>query len=267
MKSLTLNASKSGMTRLREKGGASPDSLYELTNGYVTASKAPRQRPGTTFKFTIPSGTKGLCAFKGLFHVFSASVIASTDPAQYIIDTLRHPDAAFAGTIKDVHFASPYLGYLYVVAEFSDDSIYHYYLRTPDTWIAEHAYLATDVVQPTVPNGYYYKPATDLTPPAWAAGVQRAVGDVIQPTVSTGWKYTSIAVTGDNPRSGDTEPDWPTTAGATVVEYVEAGPPPDPPGAPGNNPDPPGDGEYSNPGGPGGGGGGGNVNRPNIRQF
>jgi hypothetical protein len=254
VKAVTLNATKAGMTRLREKGGASPDSLYELTNGYVNASRAPQQRPGTRFIYALPAGTKGLCAHRGLFHVFSADVIASGDP-RFVVVTLRHPDTDFAGEIREIHFAAPYLGNIYVVAEFDDDSIYHYYLDPPEAWVAEHAYLPTDRVQPTTPNGYYYKPATDLTPPAWAPGVKRAVDDVIQPTVSTGWKYTCIDVTGDNPRSGEIEPEWPETNGATVVEYVEAGPPPDPPGAPGNEPDPPGDGDYYNPGGSGGGAG------------
>lgn len=251
MKSITLNATKAGMTRMREKGGASPETLYELTNAFVTASKAPRQRPGTTFKFELPPNTKGLCAFRGVFHVFSASVVASLDPTHYVVDTLRHPEAGFSGHLKDIHFAAPVQNRLYVVAEFDDGQIFHYWMQEPDAWVPNHAYLPSDIVQPTVPNGYYYRPSTDLTPPAWSPGVKRAVGDVVQPTTTTGWMYTVTSTTGDSPRSGDDQPEWPTTVGATVVEYVEAGPPPPAPGAPAPPSGDPNDGRYGNPGGSG----------------
>lgn len=252
------------MTRLRDKGGASPDTLFDLLNGYVGPNKAPKQRPGTRWVFTFPPNTKGLCAYKGKIVAFSAGVIATGDP-NFIVKTLRHPDSAFDGELKDIHYAQPFLGLLYVVAEFDDDQVFHYYLQEPDAWIAEHPYLASDIVQPTTPNGYYYKPATDLTPPAWSANVQRAIGDIVQPTISTGWKYTCTAVSGTNPRSGETEPVWPTTDGATVTEYVEAGPPPEAPSSPPTNPNDPNDGRYSNPGGSGGGTR--SQDRPNVRLF
>lgn len=251
MKAITLNATKAGMTRLREKGGASPETLYELTNAYVNASKAPKQRPGTTFQFTWPADTKGLCSHEGVLYAFSAGIV-DTGSATHKVVTLRHPDTEFAGKLLDIHFAQAFLGYLYVVAEFDDNAIFHYWLREPETWVASHAYTAGESVQPTTPNGYYYEATTELTPPAWAPGVPREVGDVIQPTEATGWKYTVTAVTGDNPVSGSVEPTWPETPDATVTEYVEADPPPPPPAAPPPASDDPNDGRYDNPGGSGG---------------
>lgn len=368
MKAITLNATKSGMTRLRDKGGASPETLYELTNGYVSASKAPKQRPGTRWRYTWPSGTKGMCAFDGKLHSFAAVPTAVSDdvlsaptilsasyggtgtiatgtyyysvtaidtngetmgsaewsidvtgpaaviitwsevvgatgyrvygraddaeefiaevdsdhltyqddgsitpdgdlPAEnttgsasglFAIHCLRHPSPDFDGEIEKVHYAQPFLGYLYVVAEFDDGKIFHYWLRDPPTWQATHAYLASSSVQPTTHNGYYYQASTDLTPPAWAPSVERAEDDVVQPSVANGWKYTVTATTGDNPISGATEPVWPTTDGATVTEYVEAAPPPPPPSAPPHNPDDPTGGGYNN----GSGQHNNNINRP-----
>ena len=254
MRAITLNATKAGMTRLREKGGASPETLYELTNGYVSASKAPRQRPGTTWKYTWPARTKGMCAYKDAFYAFSTQIITTGNPL-YVVATLRHPDATFTGDIRQIHYAQPFLGYLYVVAEFDNDTIFHYWLRNPDAWTAETIHVEGDLVQPTTPNGYYYKAVRTEDPPAWAANVERAVSDVVQPTVYTGWKYTVVAVDGDHPASGITEPTWPETEGAQVDEFVGQKAPDQQPAPPASNPSNPADPRYGNPGGPGSNGG------------
>lgn len=242
------------MTRLRDKGGPSPDTLYELTNGYISASRAPTQRPGTRFTLTLPAGTKGFFIFKDKFHVCAAQPITSID-ARVVIDVLRHPDAAFDGDLKKIWYAQPMLGYPYIVAEFDNGDVFHYWLRSPAAWLANHAYNVGDLVQPTVPNGYYYQATTKLAPPAWAPSVARANGDVVQPTTATGWKYTVSAVSGDNPASGKVEPVWPQIDGATVTEFREAAPPPPAPGAPSAPTDDPSGGRYTNPAGAAAGGG------------
>lgn len=365
---VNLNATAGGMTRLREKGGASPDTLFELMNGYINASKAAKQRPGTRWINALPDKTKGLCAYKSKLHVFSAKPFSGTPtggplfsytvliisptllslvtsnsagtagitagdmvtvsassgplapvngmslvcfssdngsgpnialtmpsalvalgsgvtvsgaaiigptsggeaipPGDYVINVLRHPDPDNDDEIKTIHFSAPYLGYLYVVAEFDGGDIFHYWLREPATWQPTHAYLGSDSVQPTAPNGYYYQASTELTPPAWAPGVARAVGDVIQPTVATGWKYTCTAVSGAAPISGGTEPTWPQVDGATVTEYAEAAPPADPGAAPPSNPTDPTGGRYDGPAGGGTAGGSGRSSeRPRVREF
>ncbi|MGH8173756.1 MAG: hypothetical protein ACREPX_11455, partial [Rhodanobacteraceae bacterium] len=211
------------MTRLREKGGASPDTLYTLDNGYVNASKVPTQRPGTTWDYAWPDGTKGLCSFKGVMHAFSAEII-NTGREDYIVDTLRHPSAEFDGHIRTIHYSAPYLGYLYVVAEFDDDQVFHYWLRTPDTWAALTIHAEGDKVQPTVPNGYYYEAVQLENPPAWAPGVERAVGDVVQPTVKTGWKYTVTDASGAGSGGGGgggTDPAPEDRLGLWNVTYVD----------------------------------------------
>lgn len=253
MRMLTLNAVRSGMTRLRDKGGASPDTLFELTNGYISASRAPTQRPGTRHILTFPAGTVGLFIFKDKFHVCAATPIASTD-ARVVIDVLRHPDAGFTGALKKIWYAQPMLGYPYIVAEFDNGDVFHYWLRAPAAWLPNHAYNVGDLVQPTSPNGYYYQATAQTAPPAWAPSVARALDDIVQPTTATGWKYTVTAVSGDNPASGKTEPVWPQIDGATITEFREAGPPPAPPAAPGAPVDDPGGDRYNNPGGTAAGG-------------
>lgn len=207
------------MTRLRDKGGASPETLFELTNGHVDASRSPTSRDGTSVDHVLPAGTKGLCAFAGKLHVFSSSPV---DPGsdKYVVNILRHPDPTFAGGLSRIHFAKPFLGFLYVVAEFVDGSVYHYWLQNPDVWKANTIYGLDVLVQPSVPNGFFYRPATKSAAPAWASGQPKAIGDVVQPSTPNGWEYVVTDVTG-TPTTGETEPAWPTAEGAQVFEGTD----------------------------------------------
>lgn len=204
-----------GITRLRYKGGANPQSLYDLQNGYVDQSGMPTSRPGTDFNITLPAGTKGLCAFQGKLHVFALTAIDPGSSA-YVVDILIHPDPSFTGTLDHIYFAKPFLGFLYVSAGFSDGSVYHYWLQSKGVWLANTMYNTGDLVSPSTPNGFLYKATTANNPPAWAPSVQTAVGDIVQPTIYNGFQYTAIEVDGTNPATGTTEPTWPTSNGATV---------------------------------------------------
>lgn len=219
MRSITLSAIKAGMTRLRDKGGASPQTLYDLVNGHVDASGSPTIRPGTIHDVTLPVGTKGLCAFQGKMHVFSANSVVSPDP-RYVVNILKHPDTTYVGGLFKIHFAKPYLGFLYVVAEFEDGTVRHYWLQSKAAWAANTIYGLDDIVSPSVANGYYYQTATKSSAPAWAAGQTKAIGDVVQPSTPNGWEYVVTDVTG-TPVTGSTEPGWPTAEGATVFEGTD----------------------------------------------
>lgn len=242
LRQASLGPLKAGITRLRDKGGASPESLFDLRNGYVDASGAPTSRYGTSLDVSLPAGTKGLCTFAGKLHVFALTDIDPGDTG-YVVDILIHPDSAFDGTLTAIHFAKPFLGYLYVVAEFSDGAIVHYWMQSAGVWMADQVYKVGDMVRPTTPNGFFYRASSSLNPPAWAPSVPRAVGDVVQPTVYNGWKYTVTAVDGDNPASAATEPEWLESDGAIVYEDQNTTPEPS---KPTTTPTLPGDGRYTN---------------------
>jgi len=216
-RAVTLNATKAGMTRLRYKGGASPESLYELTNGFVNASRCPQQRPGTTWKFNFADSghtgnaglTKGLVAFNGILYTFSARSLTSGSNVYQIIP-LKHPTNGSAD-LKAIHFAQPFMGFLYVVAEFYDGVIVHYWLQTPPVWTARKVYMDNDLIQPTTPNGYYFKAQRLTNPNAWTPLTIYAINDQVQPTNYSGWFFSASAEggTGTPPaRSGATEPAW-----------------------------------------------------------
>lgn len=225
-RSIELTTIKGGINRQRVKGAALADSLYDLLNGYVTKSRTVKVRPGT-FRHAHLSvdtlvGTRGLAAFDGKLHVFSASVI--TVPAGFTLHVLQHPTDQTID-LDTIHFAAPFLGFLYVVAEFANGDVFHFWLQTKGSWSASTKYQVGDVVSPSTPNGLLYR-AVRLTGanPAWAPNVPRAVNDVIEPTVPNGFKYTVTDVDGAAPASGPTEPTWPATDGATVVEEVDTEP-------------------------------------------
>lgn len=135
--------------------------------------------------------------------------------------------------IKEIHFSAPYLGGLYVVAEFDVDSTvlaqygdtYHYWVQSStnrdssNAWQADHEYLIGDVIIPTTPNGFtYIATRRDPANPTWTPNTAETVGNVIEPTIYNGFKFTATATAGANPTTGSTEPTWPTSDGAIVNE-------------------------------------------------
>lgn len=226
-----LTVLKGGINRLRDKGGARADWLYDLVNGYLSEAGTVRVRPGTVRTETLNALTKGLVAFRGGFHVFSHETVAV--PSGYTLHVLVSPesddtvDPPVTYTLTKIHFAKPMLGYLYVAAEFSNGSVFHYWLQQGTTWTASTVYKEGDLVQPTVPNGLAYQATrSDAPNPVWAPGVLRDIGDKVEPTVYNGYYYTVIDVAGATPASGDTEPTWPASPGATVVENTDTTPAP-----------------------------------------
>lgn len=222
---MELTPLKSGINRLRTKGGADPASLYDLVNGYVDIAGNPTSRPGTRSLVILPAGSQGLCAFAGKLHVFAMTPIDPGD-SRFVVDVLIHPDPNFTGTLVAIHFAKAFLGFLYVVAEFSDGQVFHYWLQSNDPWQANTIYLTSDTVRPTSVNGFIYRPTTQNNPAAWAANTQYVIGDQVQPTVYNGYAYEVVEIDGDVPASGNVEPTWVASDGALVYEDVDNTPAP-----------------------------------------
>lgn len=226
-RSVALTTVKGGINRLRTKGSAPNDSLYDLVNGYVSAAKTVVVRPGTLRNATLPSDTdggltKGLVAFEGELHVFSDAQVEV--PEGYALHIIAHPDATLDTPIRieEINYAFPFMGYIFVSATFEGGDTFSYWLQTGDDWEAETIYSFGDIITPSPPTGLSYQ-AQRLTDPniAWAPNVNRAEGDVIEPTVYNNYYYTVVDTQGSNPRSGATEPVWPTTPGAQVIEDAD----------------------------------------------
>ena len=236
MRQENLTTIKGGLNRLRTKGAALKDSLFELLNGYVTTERTVKGRPGTILNTTLPAGTVGLTSFNGVLNVFAASAVAGI-PAGYNLNIVNHPTDSTL-TLTTIHFAEPFLGALYVAAEFSDGGIFHYWLQESNVWLADTVYNINSLVQPSTANGFAYRPTRNGPAfPAWTAGTPRSLNDNIEPTVYSGFYFTAEQVFGANPRSGGVEPIWPTEDGAIIIEdsdiagapTVPAPTPPQPP--------------------------------------
>ena len=220
MKPAQLTVIKGGINRLRLKGGASADTLYDLINGWVTESFTVKARPGTTRDEKLSTSTHGLCYFQGTFHVFAIAVTAV--PTGYTCHVIANP-VDLTLDIKTIHFAQPYLGSLYVVAEFTNGSIYHYWLSSSGVWKANTIYNIGDIVTPTAPNGLVYTvQRLNAANPVWTASIPRAVNDVVEPTIYDGYYFTVTAVVGANPHSGATEPAWTASEGGVTIEDADA---------------------------------------------
>lgn len=222
MRAVPLTAIKGGMSRLRIKGGARADTLYDLLNAYVTDAETVHVRPGTRRIFELDDSTRGICSFDGTLHTFGSEVVDV--PTGITLHVLVHPSSTpdtIIGLSK-IHFATPYLGFLYVVAEFEDEAVYHFWLRVSGTWEADKIYFNGDIVEPTVVNGLAYQATRLGSPnPSWAPNVPRTNGDIVEPTVYNDFFYTVVDTIGAAPRSGTVEPDWPESDGAQVVEDVD----------------------------------------------
>lgn len=219
MRREVLTTVKGGITRLRTKGAALKDTLFDLLNGYITAARTVKVRPGTFLTETLPSGTIGLVAFEGDLHVFASNLVSNI-PSGYVLDVLRSPDGDFA--ISKIHFAEPFMGALYVAAEFSDGNIYHFWVQSASVWQADHEYNLGELIVPTTADGFVYEATRLGNPyPSWTPAAPRAVDDIVEPTVYSGYYFKVITVIGDEPRSGDVEPVWPTDAGATIIEDTD----------------------------------------------
>ncbi len=222
---MNLTAIGGGISRIRTKGVARRDTLYDLLNGYVTSEGTIESRPGTVRHATLPTGTKGLAAHEGALHVFASEVPVDPLPEGFVLHVLAHPNAEPDDPDYDlarIHFAQPFMGFLYVAAEFANGDCYHFWLQSTGEWEAERVYMANDLVEPTDPNGIAYRPLRSDSPnPAWSPNAPRTVGDRIEPTEYNGYYYEVIDTIGGAPASGDTEPAWPAVEGAQIAEDTE----------------------------------------------
>ncbi|UAY76027.1 hypothetical protein [Pseudoxanthomonas sp. X-1] len=219
-----LNAAKGGIDRQRTKGGASPNTLYMLLNGYVTASGAIESRDGTSPVNSGLANTRGLVAHNGGLVVFThqqVSIPASNPPVSAEILVNRNDPTQ---PIKEVHFAAAFLGYLYVAAEYNNGDVIHYWLRSVDAWQAGKAYTIGDVVRPNTPNGFTYTAQrVSSAYPTWQPNVSRVTGEKVEPTTGNSYYYEVTNTVGDAPRSGTIEPTWPAITDSVVYEDVDLG--------------------------------------------
>ena len=216
-KPFPLTVLKGGINRLRIKGGASPSSLYDLLNAYVDITGGVQPRPGTIRTAALDTSTKGLTFLNGNLQVFSIS--AESMPSGFQDNVLVNPTNA-ADTLKTIWFSAPFMGFLYVAAEFASGAVFHYWLQSSGPWTAATVFQNGTIILPTTPNGLAYQ-AVRLTTvnPTWTPETVVALNDQVEPTLANGYFFEATNVEGATPHTGLTEPTWPASVGATVQEF------------------------------------------------
>lgn len=247
MRVFALAKQTDGINRMRSKGGASDSALFDLQNGWVSAKGVIQARPGSRKVLAFPAGTICVFGHQGKYHTFAAAPTFNADP-RVVVNVLRHPTGGSAALLR-IHNVFPVLGRLYVVAEFADAVVQHYWLDLPAAWTANTVLGYGYRVQPVAGSetGYYYRATNIDTSPAWTASTVKAVGNFVQPSAANNFRYEATAVSGATPSmTSSVEPTWPTTDGATVTERryasepgIDPGsskppPPTTPPGSPGD---------------------------------
>lgn len=205
-----------GMDRTRRFGESQVDRLWNLVNAYVNDAGRVVKRPGC-LGYAATAACRGLFGFRGKLHTFAATPQANPTPALLVINVLRHPTGGAAALAK-VHFVGLHLGALYVVAEFADAVIKHYWLQPATTWTSTTRVDRGEYLIPTVPNGFVYEIANESPINKWTANTAFTAGNQRQPTAHSGLYFQVTGTTGTTPKSGDVEPTWPTTAGEFITE-------------------------------------------------
>jgi hypothetical protein len=220
---VALTVVQGGITPARTKGAAPRNSLYDLVNAYVDVGKTVVVRPGTfrSQNLATSPANVGLTSFDGIDHVFCH--VPVTVPTGYVCNVLVNPTLS-TDPVKKIHFAAPYMGFLYVVAEFNNGTVAHYWLQTNGVWTANTVHFTGDYVSPTVDNGFAFQ-AVRLEPPhtVWAPESAVSVNAVFEPTIYNGFMFKAIAVTGSSPHTGSSEPAWPAAENAQIQEFGDFG--------------------------------------------
>lgn len=192
MPQIVFDRFSSGLDRRKSRDTAGADALYELQNAQVTAGHELAKRACAGLLTTLSPGTLALRAALGKMNVFTSDYSVAIGDPLYRCNFVPHPTDT-ARTLAKIHQCEAFRGYLYVVAEYDDGSVWHHYLDAGST--------------STTPK---------FASPAWAATTAYATTSphFVTPTVPNGWRYE--CTTGGT--SGGTEPTWPTTLGATVVD-------------------------------------------------
>lgn len=209
---------KQGINRLRVRGGANPSSLFDLVNAWITVDGSINPREGTIRAQALNASTKGLMANNGLFNVFS--ITQQSVPAGYIDNLLINPNDA-TQAIQTIWFAKPFMGFPYVVAQFVNGDIFHYWLQNSGTWAPKTVYKNGTLILPlTTPTGLaYLAQRTSPVNPTWQPETGIALNAIVEPTQYTGYMMKAVAVAGTSPHTGATEPIWPIVSAGTIQEF------------------------------------------------
>ena len=121
---------RAGMDTRRMPVLSVPGSLLSLVNGHINRGGEIEKRLAFVPQITMPANTFGLAAVGGTLYTFgsveSVTFPAGT-PSNMVYQRLQHPSGQAMAKVLQV---SAFAGKPYVIAQYEDGSIYHFYNAT-----------------------------------------------------------------------------------------------------------------------------------------
>lgn len=122
--SIVVDTFRAGMDRRRERVAGVPGALWTLENGHITRGGDIERAKKLVPVYTLPEGTHSLAAVRGQLYVFGSDDIADEVPLGVQYQRLVAPGSPSFTGVLDV---GAFSGLNYVIAEYDDGNVYHYY--------------------------------------------------------------------------------------------------------------------------------------------
>ena len=153
----------------------------------------------------------------------TANLTSISVPAGYTLNVLSDPTDPGDGIAK-IWFAKPFMGFPYVVAQFDNGNIWHYWLQNNGSWTSSTDYTSASIVTPDIPNGLAYQGVRDFpSQPLWTAETVITSGSYVEPNTPTGFAYQAVSVFPPSaPGSTELLLHFDGTSGSTVI--IDSGP-------------------------------------------
>lgn len=181
------------MDRTRPQAVGANGGLWTLKNGHITRGGDIEGRKKFVSTYTLPSGTFGLAQIRGQLFTFGSDDLAASVPVGVQYQRLQAPSTPSMTAVLDV---DAFDGALYVIAEYDDGNVYHFYNGTR---VSDWDTIAAGIgAFSTLAENLADKIDTN------AAVSASAFGDVITLTARTaGTAFTYAKATTDNGGTAD----------------------------------------------------------------
>ena len=117
-------------------------------------------------------------------------------PAGFTLNILSDPHDR-TQALEKIWFAKPFMGFEFVVAEFANSDVVHYWLQNDGAWTSSTDYTTASIVLPPVLNGLAYQAVRHFPPqPLWTPETAITPGQYVEPNSPTGFAYQAVNVPG-----------------------------------------------------------------------
>lgn len=124
MPSIVVDDFRFGMDRRRKRVAGLKGTVWNIENGHLTRGGDIERAKKFVPVYTLPQGTRSLSAVRGQLYTYGSADIGNEVPLGVQYQRLEAPNAPTLEKILDV---KPFGGKNYVIAEYDDGNIYHFY--------------------------------------------------------------------------------------------------------------------------------------------